>query len=829
MQLGLNNLLFLQLLFACVKRLMDLLDQDSWEVRYHLGKTLYRLGRAKGTYQALEAINDLIAAGLGSSAGGLVRSLLQQSGRDLSQEELDTGIVAFLDPTTGETHRITISPEVGHASTDSSIRQAAALGQNLAKQIAPQQQQQRQFRGLQNSPLLPNRFHRKRKQQQQLRGLQKRAYFNQTDQWFTKVLGQQQKEPMQPRPRQPQSGPEELLAPLPPSATDGERRISAWVSERPEDVSVGAKNFSPLRPQQTYTLNFKVGQPVPQNLLEGPWAAVADADVPPQGLPTEWLVTSHTVKLEPGTPDTSVTSQSAERVTVWTATFSLLIPKAGESAVVQLRITPLVREGASLDIVIYAEREIYRRFTVQLATYYPKKVPWDMPQDQTVTIRNELLVTRLPQLNIGSTHEWTTPPGELSITVIGTALAHVRGDCGPAFVNQTTKWHGVQAKVAGLITNVRASAERFRATWEDYLNDIDPQDLSTNLTQWTPEYDWSALSDHGDPAHRESWDAVKVSPEFRDLAFDGHRLFEAFFPAGSDLRTWLNILAPGHRLDISWLPTSGADWIPHIPWGLMFLPDVPQPQDGIDPTGFLALRFRLGYTSHEVQAGSKDLGRLENTHRIHLLYWGDQPQDTTGLEARWQRQQWAAWQNQLFVPPAPAGPEAKAELLKMLEEPGPAPATLLYLFCQCSVGQGNDPLLRFGGTSQASEVLRRTELGTKNMPDRPLVFANACTTAATDPYIANELEEGFFNRGCRAYIGTESKVPIGLASRFAAVFFHFFYRQLDPAPMAAGEAVAQTRLFLWTRYRNIGGLFYSYVNQYELFMATDDEVQCLRR
>jgi hypothetical protein len=47
--------------------------------------------------------------------------------------------------------------------------------------------------------------------------------------------------------------------------------------------------------------------------------------------------------------------------------------------------------------------------------------------------------------------------------------------------------------------------------------------------------------------------------------------------------------------------------------------------------------------------------------------------------------------------------------------------------------------------------------------------------------------------------------------------------------MAAGEAVVQTRLFLWTHYRNIGGLLYTYVNQYELFMAQNAEVMALAR
>jgi hypothetical protein len=97
-----------------------------------------------------------------------------------------------------------------------------------------------------------------------------------------------------------------------------------------------------------------------------------------------------------------------------------------------------------------------------------------------------------------------------------------------------------------------------------------------------------------------------------------------------------------------------------------------------------------------------------------------------------------------------------------------------------------------------------------------------------DRSMSNEVAPDGFDRGCRAYIGTETKVPIVFGSRFANIFFRFFYRVLDSAPMAGGEAVTQTRLFLWTHYRNIGGLFYAYVNQYDLFVARDDEIVALR-
>jgi hypothetical protein len=319
---------------------------------------------------------------------------------------------------------------------------------------------------------------------------------------------------------------------------------------------------------------------------------------------------------------------------------------------------------------------------------------------------------------------------------------------------------------------------------------------------------------------------VSVSLEIRELAFEGHALYEAFFPQGSKLRGWLDALPPGHRIDISWT-RRGHAFIPHVPWGLMYLPHVPLPGQPVDAMGFLGQRFRLSYTAHPAPSGDRALGGLDDSHRAHFLHWGDDT-DPTGREARWQQKEWQRWTKQIFVPSSLDGPDLKTELLTMLAQPQPSPVAVLYLFCQCNIGTGADGLLRFGPTSQPAHIVRRTDLATTPLADHPLVFVNACSTAASDPYVANELELAFFKRGCRAYLGTETKVPIAFASRFAAIFFHFFYRTLDPAPMAAGEAVAQTRLFLWTHYRNIGGLFYTYVNQYELFMAEDAEVRSMR-
>jgi hypothetical protein len=168
-------------------------------------------------------------------------------------------------------------------------------------------------------------------------------------------------------------------------------------------------------------------------------------------------------------------------------------------------------------------------------------------------------------------------------------------------------------------------------------------------------------------------------------------------------------------------------------------------------------------------------------------------------------------------------------VIAALEKPEPNPAAILYFFCHCSVKDGSDPVLQFGDSSKMQDVIEASDIYQGQLDSGPLVFANACTTVAADPQGTSELESRFFARDIRAFVGTEAKVPVTLASRFAWLFFQFFLRKVDPEPMAAGEALAQARTFLWTQYRNPGGLFYCLVNAYDLYLASSDEIKRLQR
>src|SRR5262249_36541047 len=159
--------------------------------------------------------------------------------------------------------------------------------------------------------------------------------------------------------------------------------------------------------------------------------------------------------------------------------------------------------------------------------------------------------------------------------------------------------------------SVRRSMEALRAKQEAYFNDLDPADMAACLAHggWR-QYDWGSFTYRSAPNRAQRFRDIASSDELRNLAGDGFRLFEAFFPPSSALRAAIDKLSPGARLDIDWPPRRGAGWIAQVPWGLMCVepPIIGAP---VDPTKFLGLRYRLSCTSFDTPPGlgaSKSLG-----------------------------------------------------------------------------------------------------------------------------------------------------------------------------------------------------------------------------
>jgi hypothetical protein len=588
------------------------------------------------------------------------------------------------------------------------------------------------------------------------------------------------------------------------------KAINAWIE--------GHATAQALSVGQRYPLRLNVGDPRAGNLVDPQAAAIAAADIPENGLNTTWRITSDSVDIEPESDAVSVSVKRVNGVKTWLASFDLLIPKLGDSATMGLSIAPLQAEGATLAVTICAGETVFRQFTLSLGA--------------DVAVRGDAQARLGTQTAVSTPHEWQTPRARLKLVAQSDRTVLVIGNLittnfqYTALTPAVTEWNAAQAALAEPIRLLRVVTERFRGSSEAYLNDIDRTDIEQRLKQFNPgrhfpAFDWQPVPDLADSAHTQRWDQVRQSAELQAVAARGFVLYDTLFPRGSDLRGWLDQLAPGCRVDIA--TSLQTSWVPDIPWPLLYLGDPGQP---VDPLSFWGLRFRTEYIAHTGSPADVSLGPPAKTYRGHALYWGSGPTDATTAEAEVQRQLWAAGApNYVFAPGSPPSSDPGAEMRALFAGARPSPMPVLYFFCQTAL----DPVLgsavlRFGPTNKGNDVLDVSTAITRPLADRPLVFANACSTAEADPYVAGALESTFFRQQCRAFLGTSTKVPIQFASRFAMIFFHFLYRLADPKPMAAGEAVMQARRFLWAEYRNLGGLLYNYINHYDLFMAEPGDI-----
>ena len=570
-------------------------------------------------------------------------------------------------------------------------------------------------------------------------------------------------------------------------------------------------------PGEEYRLRFSVGSPAAQNLATGNTTV---KDIPQGGLSTHWVVTSTNVEFVNAPSAATIAKTGA----TWIAEFDLLIPEAGESDTQTVAIRAAAG-AANLLMTIYAvsgkTREVYREVSIKL----------DGAPSLLRTKRS-----RRPCMCISKPHTSGPPRAEhIQVSIVnGLAIVSTQ-KLGPVMRNVLETFSATDNLIGTAIESVRDSLEQLREAHSDYLDDLDAADLAKRLAtgQWRPYSgyagsSWSPLPAAADAAHTDAFEQVRGSAEWRALASDGYALYNRCFPKGKKLRALLEQMVPGSRVDFHWTDQSGPGFVSHVPWALMYMEEVGPSGPVPDPEKFLGLRFRIGTRSWDVDNGSVAAGGLDTTSAMDLLYWGNQAGDDVATEARWQADEYKMWKWSKLLPD-PALPDPKQQLIQALDQPAPAPVSVLYFYCHCSVGNGAQPVLRFGNTSKSLDTLSRTDISQRSLPDGPLVFANACTTSQADPHMTSELEQRFFERGVRAFIGTETKVPTRLASKFAWLYFQFLYRMADPdfKPMAAGEALTQARIFLWTQYKNLGGLFYSITNQYDLYLASNEEVLAL--
>jgi hypothetical protein len=557
------------------------------------------------------------------------------------------------------------------------------------------------------------------------------------------------------------------------------------------------------------------------NLATGEVVVRAD-DVPAEGLETNWTITAK-VPLRAVGPEVEVTKRTTTEGTYYFAHFGLHIPQEGESQTRRIGVSVL-EESPELRVVIFVSGA--KRYQYDGSRFHRhelfRELSVVLPSSGAGLKRQEEVFVHLREAGLETPHETQTPPGVTQLT-IRPPFVYVRAEADNDQRNSDLPWNAAEAVIAGPIEDARSAALRLWTAHQDHFDAIDDGPYDLALANYRYPGSWLDMPDQSSLEARSRWTEIVKGDALRDLADAGYRLGLELFPPENDLRQWLCSRRPGHLLDCSWSQASQGG-ISHVPWGLVYLPDLPSLGEPVDPLGFLGLRFRLRYSKRPL-AGRRSLGKLEQSSdpvaaRLGF-FWGST--DPAAEEVVWQRSRWHDWPGFRFVPTEGAAKDPKAEVHSYLMQPGDT-ERVLYLYCH-----GSADTLRFGDDSSQEGKFSLAELPTRPFADPPFIFLNACgSVGGDDPLRVHEIERRFTLRRCRAYLGTEIKIPIRFASRFADTFFHFFTRRHDERPMSAGEALAQTRLFYWSYFKNPGGLFYSLVDESEIFLATPEEVSSLR-
>jgi hypothetical protein len=308
-------------------------------------------------------------------------------------------------------------------------------------------------------------------------------------------------------------------------------------------------------------------------------------------------------------------------------------------------------------------------------------------------------------------------------------------------------------------------------------------------------------------------DGIDIPVDARDaalrtLARAGKHLFQQLFghrEGGADAR------AMGEWLRATAMAASGrtVQIVGHrapLPWAMLYLGDA---SDGaeLDWNNFLGMRHIVEQLPLQMSMRTSDtriptepslavsvnlnasIDKSMGTTIVadHQQYWTDTAAARTGLTL--------------------VSRSTKTEVVRALNDSATGDQ-VVYFYCHARAGKpGNrDAAAIIMGTGDEATVadLDLDAPATVQLPGNPLVFINACESAALSPLFYDGFVPYFMAKGARGVIGTECKMPARFAVRWADAFFEQF---LDGATV--GETVLKLRQDFVRGHHNPLGLIYA--------------------
>jgi len=282
---------------------------------------------------------------------------------------------------------------------------------------------------------------------------------------------------------------------------------------------------------------------VAASLITDSNAAIPESDVPLSGLQTKWKAIPLGLKLEAADPTVTIIGNYA-------VVFDLLVPSSGDSRTISLKLTPLTLEAKLLFLVFVGDK-LYRDLEVELQITDASSA---FSEKQVSEITKDRSLSPLRQVDLRTTHKWTTPPGRVTLFVRAPGKAFLTGSANNTpFPDGDISIGTDKSALSGPVDSLRKAAEGFRTSCTSYLNDIDRQDLLARLDKFQPAYDWSDLPKSTDEAHETAWYGIESSGSLQQLAFRGRQLYDTLFPPKTTSREWMDGLPPG-QMHISFNP-----------------------------------------------------------------------------------------------------------------------------------------------------------------------------------------------------------------------------------------------------------------------------------
>ncbi len=135
---------------------------------------------------------------------------------------------------------------------------------------------------------------------------------------------------------------------------------------------------------EPYDLLIKMSDRQLASLVAFGEGEIDTANIAPEGLETDWVVSSQTFRFEESNTQVAIQEYPLRQGTRYSASFGLRVPKSGESEVRSIRLIPLSSTDASVSVLIfaicplpsgYSRRELIREFDVELDVEEPHVNP----------------------------------------------------------------------------------------------------------------------------------------------------------------------------------------------------------------------------------------------------------------------------------------------------------------------------------------------------------------------------------------------------------------------------------------------------------------------